>query len=212
MWRRLEKTPITLPVDPGYKADAKKMICTCPSLAVSRFLLCKHVIQAFKPVRPVFFLEVKWQCTAPFWIHPSLRPLADASAPAQASEAAGGEMTRVDAAADAVLDSDDEDDDGLIDTRPGGDQRTFVEAMDKEINVILEFAKGLTFQRQFRDQRMLQTLQREGASFLRLARACLVKEKRLTSTRGPAPSTWDKSTSSAMFYRARPTASENASG
>ncbi|KAF7350610.1 SWIM-type domain-containing protein [Mycena sanguinolenta] len=206
-WRRLEKTPITLPVDPGYKTDAKKMICTCPSLAPSRFLLCKHVVQAFEPVPPVFFLEVKRQRTAPFWIHPSLQLTSDAAAPAQASEAAGGETTRVDLAADTALDSEDEDDDGLVDTRPDGDQRTFVEAMDEEIDVILEFAKGLKFQRQFRDQRMLQTLQREGASFLRLARACLGKEKRLRSTRGSTPSTWDKSTGSAMFYRARPAAS-----
>ncbi|KAJ7816435.1 hypothetical protein B0H14DRAFT_2374646, partial [Mycena olivaceomarginata] len=66
------------------------------------------------------------------------------------------------------------------------------------------------FQRQFRDQRMLQTLEREGASFLRLAWACLGKEKRLTSTRGKAPSTWDKSTGTAMFYRARPAGSDAA--
>ncbi|KAJ7246826.1 hypothetical protein B0H12DRAFT_1220454 [Mycena haematopus] len=305
-WRRLEKTPITLPVDPAYKTDAKRMICTCPSLAVSRFLLCKHVVQAFDPVPPVFFLEVKRQRTAPFWIHPSLQLLLDAWAPAQASEDVIGDMTRVNSAADATLDSDDEDDDGMVDTQPDGDLRTFVEAMDEEIDpakpgplrpgqakpdsrlggalglgfknlkpgralkpgptylgwhkapssskaraqaqarpgqalfeglglglqnpepeptqarpkpglsgqarpwaslVILEFTKGLKFQRQFRDQRMLQALQREGASFLRLARACLGKEKRLRSTRGSTPSTWDKSVGSAMFYRARPTAS-----
>ncbi|KAJ7342562.1 hypothetical protein DFH08DRAFT_1012256 [Mycena albidolilacea] len=39
VWRRLEKTPITLPVNPAYKTDAKKMVCTCPSLPISRFLL-----------------------------------------------------------------------------------------------------------------------------------------------------------------------------
>ncbi|KAJ7934879.1 hypothetical protein B0H13DRAFT_2481333, partial [Mycena leptocephala] len=182
-WRELEKRPITLPVNPAYKTDTKKMICV-------------------KPVPPVFFLEVKRQRTAPFWTHPSLRPLGDDSGPDEPSEDI--EMTREDAAANASVDSEEDDDDGLVDTQPDGDQRTFVEAMDEEIDVILEFAKGLRFQRQFRDQRMLQALQREGASFLRLARACLGKEKRLRSTRGAAPSTWDRSAGSAMFYRARP--------
>ncbi|KAJ7071833.1 hypothetical protein B0H15DRAFT_735590, partial [Mycena belliarum] len=84
------------------------------------------------------------------------------------------------------------------------------EAMDENIDIILEFAKGLQFQRQFRDQRMLrvQALEREGASFLRLAKACLAKEKRLQSTKGTRPSTWDRSTGSAMFYRARPAPSD----
>ncbi|KAJ6602810.1 hypothetical protein DFH09DRAFT_1270635 [Mycena vulgaris] len=208
-WRRLERTPITLPVNPAYKTDAKKMLCTCPSLPVSRFLLCKHVVQGVEPVPPVFFLEVKRQRTAPFWTHPSLRPVLDVSAPDQSSEDVGSEMTRADVDANASLDSDDDDDYNFVDTQPDGDRRTFVEAMDENIDLIVEFAKGLKFQRQFRDQRMLQALEREGASFLRLARACLGKEKRLTSTRGPAPSTWDKSAGSAMFYRARPAASDD---
>ncbi|KAJ7101717.1 hypothetical protein C8R44DRAFT_887916 [Mycena epipterygia] len=210
MWRELEKRPITLPVNPAYKTDVKRGLCTCPSLPTSRFLLCKHVVQGFEPVPPVFFLEVKRQRTAPFWVHPSLRPLSDDSAlQGTSEESAAEEVMPADGAVDASVDWDDDDDDNLVDTQPQGDRRTFVEAMDEDIDLILEFAKGLKYQRQFRDQRMLQALEREGASFLRLARACLGKEKRLTSTRGPAPSTWDKSTSSAMFYRARPAASEN---
>ncbi|KAF8209015.1 hypothetical protein K438DRAFT_1754068 [Mycena galopus ATCC 62051] len=206
-WRELERRPITLPVNPAYKTDAKKMLCTCPSLPVSRFLLCKHVVQGLEPVPPVFFLEVKRQRTAPFWVHPSLRPLSDDEEEADSrASVPGGELMQ----ADAPLDGDDDDDGNLVDTQPHDDRRTFVEAMDADIDLILEFAKGLKYQRQFRDQRMLQTLEREGASFLRLARACLAKEKRLTSTRGEAPSTWDKSTASAMFYRARPAASDNA--
>jgi hypothetical protein len=201
-WRELEKRPITLPVNPAYKTDTKKMICTCPSLPISRFLLCKHVVQGVKPVPPVFFLKVRRQRTAPFWTHPSLRPLGDDSGPDEPSEDI--EMACEDAAANMSVDSEEDNDDSLVDTQPDGDQGTFVEAMDEEIDVILEFAKGLKFQRQFRDQRMLQALQREGASFLRLARACLGKEKRLRSTRGAAPSTWDRSAGSAMFYRARP--------
>ncbi|KAJ7916047.1 hypothetical protein B0H13DRAFT_2323743 [Mycena leptocephala] len=209
-WQKLEKTPITLPVYPAYKTDAKKMICTCPSLPVSRFLLCKHIVQGVDPVPPVFFLEVKRQRTAPFWVHSSLRPLSDEppadDGPSKGvgnEKTHGGERMRKDTAEDASLDGDDDD---LVDTQPDSDGRTFVEAMDENVELILEFAKGLKFQRQFHDQRMLQTLEREGTSFPWLARACLGKEKRLTSTRGKTPSTWDKSTSTAMFYHARPAA------
>jgi hypothetical protein len=74
-------------------------------------------------------------------------------------------LTRADTAADAPLDLEDEDNGDLVDTQPD-DPRTFVEAMDENIDLIIEFAKGLKFQRQFRDQRMLQTLEREGTSFL----------------------------------------------
>lgn len=84
------------------------------------------------------------------------------------------------------------------------DSRTFEEAMNGEIDLILEFAKGLKHQIQFRDQRMLNTLQREGASFLHLAKACMEKDRRMNSKRSPRVSTWEKSTSSAMFYRTRP--------
>lgn len=208
VWRRHEKTPVTLPVNPAYKTDAKKMICTCPSLPISRFLLCEHVVQGVAPVPPVFFLEVKLQRTAPFLVHPSLRPLSDDESACEASSD-DINLTRADTAADASLDSEDKDDDDLVDTQPD-DQRTFVEAIDENIDLILEFPQGLKFQRQFHNQRMLQTLEREGASFLRLARACLGKEKRLTSTQGKAPSTWDKSTGTAMFYRARPAGSDAA--
>ncbi|KAJ6586095.1 hypothetical protein B0H19DRAFT_1250823 [Mycena capillaripes] len=192
-WRKLEKTPITLPVNPAYKTDAQKMICTCPSLPTSRFLLCKHTVQGVEPVPPVFFLEVKHQRTAPFWVHPTLRPLSSGSDASGVASEQRSEETRQEGPGDAALDSDDEDDD-LVDTQMGGEnQLTFLEAMDENIDLIIEFAKGLKYQRQFRDQRMLQALEREGASFLRLSKACLGKERRLRSTRGEAPSTWDRS-------------------
>ncbi|KAJ7782505.1 hypothetical protein DFH07DRAFT_717350, partial [Mycena maculata] len=200
-WRRHEKTPITLPVNPAYKTDVKKGLCTCPSMPTSRFLICKHYVQGVEHVPPVFFLEVKRQRLPPFWTHPTLRPLGDNSAP---EDEPNGNSTLEDMAVDVPTGLDDEDKD-LVDTRPhDSDRQTFLESMDENIDVILEFTRGLKYQRQFRDQRMLETVEREGASFLRLARACLAKEKRLTSTRGSYFSTWDKSSGSAMYYRARP--------
>ncbi|KAJ7222179.1 hypothetical protein GGX14DRAFT_352938 [Mycena pura] len=214
-WRRAEKTPITLPVNPAYQTNAKKGLCTCPSMPTSRFLICKHYVQGVERVPPVFFLEVKRHRTAPFWRHPSLRPLGDESAGDGTSEDMAVEHDTLPGSDDAPPGSDDappgsdDEDDDLVDTRPDEDDRpTFLEAIDENIDVIMEFARGLKFQRQFRDQRMLDTVEKEGASFLRLARACLRKEKRMQSTRGDVPSTWDKSAGSAMYYRARPAASQ----
>ncbi|KAJ7625689.1 hypothetical protein FB45DRAFT_979820 [Roridomyces roridus] len=211
-WRKLEKRPITLPVNPAYKTDMKKGLCTCPAFAISRFLICKHVVQGYRRVPPVFFLEVKRQRTVPFWAHPSLRPAADGTGSTDADTTA---MAGTDSDEDepprraghgggGMSDfEDDDDDDDVVDTQKlEEDGQTFVEAMDDGIDTLIQFAEGLKYQRQFRDQRMLQALQREGASFLRLAKACLSKEKR--STRGTTPSTWDKSIGSAMFYRPRP--------
>ncbi|KAJ6632304.1 hypothetical protein B0H10DRAFT_2251482, partial [Mycena sp. CBHHK59/15] len=179
VWWKLEKTPITLLVNLAYKTDAKKMICTCPLLPTSRFLLCKHTVQGVACVPPVFFLEVRCQPTAPFWVHPALRPLdeADTSEGTPDSE----DPLHAQAALDTTPASDDEDD-NFIDTQGSEEKhQTFLGSMDEDIDTILEFAKGLQYQRQLRDQHML-TLEREGVSFLRLARACLGKEKCLRST------------------------------
>ncbi|KAF7359486.1 hypothetical protein MSAN_01291400 [Mycena sanguinolenta] len=135
-WRKLEKTPITIPVNPAYKTDTKKMLCTCLSLATSRFLLCKHAVQGMKPVPSVFFLEVKRQRTAPFWVHPSLQPLSDDAGTGVNS--GGAEEQQVENPLNGAMDSDegddgdDEEEDDLINTQFGADQLTFLEAMDEK--------------------------------------------------------------------------------
>src|SRR5271156_5996801 len=58
--------------------------------------------------------------------------------------------------------SDDEDDDGPMVEFREDDGKTFEETMDDEIETIMEFARGLKYQVQFRDHRMLNTLQKEG--------------------------------------------------
>jgi len=57
---------------------------------------------------------------------------------------------------------------GVVKARGEGD--TFEEAMNANVDLIAEFAQGLRYQVQFRDQRMLNALERERAGFLRLAR------------------------------------------
>ena len=79
-WKKLEKTPITMPLNDAYRPNATQMVCTCPYLAKSRFLLCKHLVQSLQPVPPKFFLEARRQRSAPFWKHPSLKPLGSGEA------------------------------------------------------------------------------------------------------------------------------------
>jgi len=203
-WRKLEKTPITLPLNDAYKPEVAKWICTCPSFVVSRFLLCKHLVQGMRRVPPIFFLEAERHRQPPFWRHGMLKAL-DANGVEPPEMAGGGGEDEGDE--EIYNDEDDEDegdDEGAIETHQH-DGRTFEEAMSSNLNLISNFVTGLRYQVQFRDQRMLNVLEREGASFLRLAKACMEKERRMNTTRGPTVATWERSTSSAMFYRTRPT-------
>lgn len=200
IWQKLEKTPITIPLNDAYKTNVQKWICTCPSFAVSRFLVCKHLIQSIHHVPAIFFLEAKRYRESPFWRHSSLKPLDESHAeglqnPGPAENDENDEGTDND-------DNGEERDDGAETCQDGC---TFEEIMLAEIDLIESFAKGLRYQIQFRDQRMLNTLQREGTSFLRLAKMCVDKERRMNSTRSPTVSTWEKATSAAMFYRTRAT-------
>ncbi|KAI6042139.1 hypothetical protein EDC04DRAFT_2564610 [Pisolithus marmoratus] len=57
-WQQASMTSITLPLSPKYHPDTHKWVCTCPQFIKSRFLVCKHLVQAMHPVSPTFFLEV----------------------------------------------------------------------------------------------------------------------------------------------------------
>lgn len=210
IWRKLEKKPITIPLNDAYQPNVEKWICTCPAFAISRFLICKHLIQRMQRVPPIFFLEAERNRELPFWRHESLKPLEEyeadlteivAGTTKGADENDIGDEHNEDEDEEEEEDEDDEDEE--ITHQHGG--HTFEEALTEDIDLIVEFAKGLKYQLQFRDQRMLNALEREGASFLRLAKACMEKERRMNSTRGPTVSTWEKSTNGAMFYRTRPT-------
>jgi hypothetical protein len=106
---------------------------------------------------------------------------------------------------DEGCDEDEEDEDNGTHQHDG---RTFEEALTGDIELILDFTAGLKHQAQFRDQQLLNALEREAAGFLQFAKACMEKERRMNSTRTPTMSTWEKSTSSVMFYRTRPTATD----
>jgi hypothetical protein len=164
-------------------------------------ILC-HLIQSVHRVPPVFFLEAKRYREPPFWRHKSLKAIEDAAADAAPEPVDGGDEDDDDEYEEH--NDEEEEEEGYVGTYEH-DGQIFEETMQTEIDLIIDFVKGLKHQVQFRDQRMLNTLQREGASFLRLARACTEKERRLNSTRSAAVSTWEQSTSNTMFYRTRPT-------
>ncbi|KAI9104550.1 hypothetical protein DFS34DRAFT_575813 [Phlyctochytrium arcticum] len=170
----------------------------------------------------VFFWEVKRQRTAPYWKHPSLRVIHDDEEDSDDDdddddEGGPGDVEGVAEAGGCALDAEDpadgEDDDEetsdweqeeLEDGDPNDCHQTFEEEMTEICKVLSEFGRGLEFQVQFRDYRMLQALKREGATFLRMARGALQKENRLRGTRGRNATTWELSSNGVMFYRARP--------
>ncbi|KAJ6542146.1 hypothetical protein DFH09DRAFT_1249415 [Mycena vulgaris] len=180
-WRKCWETPITLPLNPKYRPDPDRWLCTCPHYFKSRFLICKHLVTRNR--------------TAPFWSHPALRPL-NPSMPslsdtfphavtATASVPASREQQHDDQA--------DESDEELAELMRAG-QGTFDERLTSHLQKLRDFCDGLEYQREFGDSHMLDT--------------CLSRERRNSSTRSAAPVTWERSTANAMFYRTRPVQSD----
>ncbi|KAJ3535176.1 hypothetical protein NMY22_g6606 [Coprinellus aureogranulatus] len=191
-WRKLEKQPITLPLNEAYRPNTRTWTCTCPSFFVNRFLICKHLVQQVHRVPPRFFLEAKRQRTTPFWKHPDLRPLPDDDDVTDGGEDGGRiQADREEESGGSDSDSggsDDESDDEAT-TFAMEEGLTFEEAMKEKIDMLKELAAGLEYQVQFRDQRFLRALDRELAGFTRVAKTCLGKERRMNSTRGSNPTT-----------------------
>ncbi|EDR07054.1 uncharacterized protein LACBIDRAFT_299387 [Laccaria bicolor S238N-H82] len=190
-----------------YCPDTERFVCTCPQFVISRFLICKHLVQSFQPVNPVFFLQVMRNRTTPFWSHPALIPLQTESLDNDHAEMAEGVGPTEPIMDDDLDPAEDRFDDDAVDTREGiweSEQKTFKEEMDAHIQKIRDFADGLEYQISFQDRRFLKTLQKEGAGFFRLAENCLSREHRFNSSREASPTTWESSTANAMFYRTRP--------
>ena len=191
-----------MPTNNVYKPNVNKMVCTCPYLATSHFLLCKHIVQGVLPVPPKFFLEVKQQREAPFWKHPSLKPL---NTPTQIRDCESISHNLEQGHIQYLLDdigrgdSDEDKDENFIDVGRE-DGQTFDEMVEEWTHTMQEFTDGLDYQLQFCDGHMLQALEHEGAGFKRLMTACLTKERRMKNTRlrGIHSLTWDGSRRQAM--------------
>jgi hypothetical protein len=106
-------------------------------------------------------------------------------------------------------DEDDEDRENLVNIQVHKPlKETFEQRMRSIIGDTREFLNGLEYQIQFRDTRMLEVIEREGARFLRLVDDCLAIEKRENINRGERTRTWDAARANAMYYRSRPRRSE----
>ena len=101
-------------------------------------------------------------------------------------------------------DFESEDEDELINTYENGEKKTTQEKMEDYIRTIQDFCDGLEFQVKFQDHRFLNTMEREGAGFLKFAQDCLSRERRQNSSQAASPMTWERSTPSTLFYRACP--------
>ena len=213
-WKKAARTPITMPLNERYRPDVKRFVCTCPRFVVSRFLICKHLVQQFHPVNPRFFLEVTRNRSLPFWSHPSLKPLGIPTDSVEMDHRTGDGDDNVGVEvynrlnmAGNEIDLESDDDDGLIDTWENGsdsEKKTYKEKMEDYIRITRDFCDGLEFQVKFQDSRFLKTLEKDGAGFFKLAQNCLSRERRLNSSRAASPSTWERATSNAIFYRSRP--------
>ena len=209
-WKKaMKKSVQEVPMKEKYHPDTDRFVCTCPQFVVSRFLICKHLVQSFQPINPVFFLQVTRNQMTPFWSHPALIPLQTDNITDE--DRMETEVVEGVGPNDPIADDDFDHtggrfEDDTVDTREGiweGERKTFKEEMDAHIKMIRDFADGLEYQVLFQDRRFLKTLQKEGAGFFRLAESCLSRERRFNSSREASPTTWENSTANAMFYRAR---------
>ncbi|KAJ7774512.1 hypothetical protein DFH07DRAFT_865834 [Mycena maculata] len=174
------------------RPDPYRWVCTCPYFFRSRFLICKHLVQAVHPVDPIFFLEVNRRSASTGSDSSPITAVTATSAHRHAQNEGAG------------YDSDEE----LTEVRAERQCRTFDERLTSHLRKIRDFCDGMEYQHQFQDSHMLDTLEREGAGFFGLIDECLTREHCVNSTRSQAPTTWDPSTANAMFYCTRPVPSD----
>jgi hypothetical protein len=217
-WKRCAATPITAPLNPKYRPDPLRWVCTCPSFSTSRFLICKHLVQSVHQVPARFFLEVTRNQNIPFWDHKALIPL-DLDHPmdvvSNAATTEDGMTHSINVYDDSRQnqheyneDSSEEGDDINETAVSIGNGQTYRQQLTNHIHLLREFCDGLEYQLQFNDPRMLNSVERDGAGMLRLASHCLSRERRLNSTRGGSPTTWEAETIDALYYRTRPPPSD----
>ena len=140
----------------AYRPNVEKWNCTCPAFAISRFLICKHLIQCVHRVSPVFFLETNRFRESPFWRHESLQPLEEYCIESSASVAKpisgshdenldfGGERDEEDEGqADEEGEEEEEEEEERAHLHDG---QTFEEALTADIDLIVDFAASLKHQ------------------------------------------------------------------
>lgn len=203
-WLRLS-TRATAPPDEfpyiGYNPDPHRWHCSCPAFVRSRFLICKHLIQACHPVNPRFFLKAERNRSLPFWKHPLLIPFTGEDG-AELPKSAGVQEDASDCEFSAAG-SDNDSNDGFDDELPAALTARFESDMKKHAKTIADVAPLLLYQIQFGESRFLQDMEREAGRGLAYF-AGLLQVERAENTMGSVkPTTWNRSPGS-MFLFTRP--------
>jgi hypothetical protein len=196
-WLRCQKTTISHPDDPKYASDPVAWTCACPHFVKSRFLICKHLVQAVEIVPPRFFQEVSRRRSTPFWKHATLHPLDNHTIqePERDDNFKDSGLPHKDVEADEISDSGSLE---LSDELFIISSKTFDERLDELLIKLGNFTKDIEHQRQFRDSRFLTQLEQATAPYIRLIDRCNDLARR-TEGHGPRPLTWEDA--STMFFR-----------
>jgi hypothetical protein len=194
--------------DSLYVSDPHRWICTCPHFATSRFLVCKHLVQACEPIDPRFFWIVPARNrVAPFWRHPLLVPkgghrepftsLADTEKCSYKRACHGrGTEAGEDTDSDKEEDEEDEDDADDGDNKPDGPidlMATYDDGYIEARHELLYLLAVLDHNAQFRDRRFLELVRARMSGASRLVNQLQEVQAHTDSTREDLrPSTWGR--------------------
>ena len=215
-----------------YNPSPERWICSCPYFLTSRFLVCKHLVQACKQVPARFFQEVTRNRAGPTWQHPKLIPRHPKPSEIPSSSSPESNTPSPDDPASPIPNSNpnnwalisqptrevtDSDSDSDLETSEhgnggdgldGGDGMMGYGAFEKELEdcrvVLLGLLDMLDYNAVLYDNRILPTLRLKLAGAKDLHHRILEKENQVNSTRTANLNTFDSKTASIMFFRARP--------
>ncbi|KAG8832115.1 GTP-binding protein Rho1 [Serendipita sp. 399] len=169
-----------------YNPNPHLWLCGCPAFRDSRFLICKHLIQACHRPPPTFFEKVERNRTVPFYSHPALLPksMNGTDRPASRSPQTGsddddsdGEYPPVEASSNSESDSDNDGDD-FDDQPPLELTQNYHEEMETIAGEMEDLGGFIRHQIQFGEVRFLSALRQE----LARARAFYTDIKELEKT------------------------------
>lgn len=227
-WRRCEVTAITDPDDDTYNPLPYRWVCACPAFVKSRFLICKHLVQAVHRVPTLFFRQVSRERSFPIWRHPDLRPLSPPAlgdfqelAKSSPGVAVDGKGVMVQATAGDHSDDDLFDDDGGGSNASGADENDEWDMDDDETEsesnikgrakemtdialLLRDLADAIDYNAPFADPRALALFTRETKSSVNLVKGIRKKEKSVRSKSASNPATFAPAHSQLLFVRTRP--------
>jgi hypothetical protein len=184
------------PEDSMYITDPHRWTCSCPHFPTSRFLVCKHLVQACEPIHARFFQVVPARNrVAPFWQHALLVPKGGHREPLQHGNAAP-DRARFDPSLDNDIAEDFDED---SDSDNSDDNEVFPEDVpyqDSYLDLkhkLLFLVAALDHNAQFTDRRMLEAARNRLSGAERFVDELLDLQARTDSHREDLrPKTWGR--------------------